>query len=272
MGAMHALRQKEETVTLTAIRPSYNEEETIAPHSVNTAPKKTKSPLWKKIYVVFSLLVLAAVAGDWIWKESGSAEWKLAKDEDGVKVYTLKVPGDRLIKTKTVMEGDYTLSQVAAPHIIDHNLETCKKWVPNCLAVTVIKDFDPVTRSSVDMWRLDFPSPLRDRELLISTIVSQEDSKAVAIDVVVMPNVLPHNEGILRVEQMHNRWKLTPLPNGKVEVELIQDTNFGGSFPYFLMNMVLANESHAFFRDELRKVLLEEKYAKAKFEFIDDIR
>ena len=271
MSTIHALNQKEETAT--AVHPLNRKEETIAPHSVNTAPKKAKSPLWKKLYVAFTLLVLAGIAADTIWKASGSAEWKLAKDVDGVKVYTLKVPGDRLIKTKTVMEGEYTLSQLAAPHIIDHNLETCKKWIPNCIAVTPIKDFDPVTRSSVDMWRLDFPSPLSDRELLISTIVSQDKaSKAVALDAVVLPNVLPHNDGIVRVEQMHNRWKFTPNRNGKVEVELIQDTNFGGSFPYFLMNMVIADESHAFFRDELREILKEEKYVNAKFEFIDDIR
>jgi hypothetical protein len=258
---------------MTPVHALNRKEETIASPSISTAPKKAKSPLWKKLYVAFALLVFAGVAGDQIWKASGSAEWKLAKDEDGVKVYKLKVPGDRLIKTKTVMEGDYTLSQVAAPHIIDHNLETCKIWIPNCMAVTPIKDFDPVTRSSVDMWRLDFPSPFDDRELLISTIASQEKaSKAVALDVVVLPNVLPHNEGVVRVEQMHNRWTFTPKPNGKVEVELIQDTNLGGSFPYFLMNMVIVDESHAFFRDELRKVLKQEKYANARFEFIDELR
>ena len=272
MSAVQLLNKKEETIT--ARHPSNQKEGTIGPNPSNTAAKKkAKSPLWKRLYVAFTVVVLAAVAGDTIWKASGSAEWKLAKDEDGVKVYTLKVPGDKLIKTKTVMEGDYTLSQVAAPHIIDHNLETCKKWIPNCSAVKVIKDFDPVTRNSVDMWTLDFPSPFRDRELLISTIASQDKaSKAVALDVVVLPNVLPHNEGIVRVEHMHNRWKFTPTRNGKVEVELIQDTNLGGSFPYFMMNMVIADESHAFFRNELRKVLLEEKYVNARFDFIDDIR
>jgi hypothetical protein len=240
-----------------------------APLSVDIAPRKATSSRWRKVYVVFTLLVFAALAGDAMWKASGSAEWKLVKDEDGVKVYSLKVPGDKLIKTKTVMEGDYTLSQVAAPHIIDHNLETCKKWIPNCIAVTPIKDFDPVTRYSVDMWRLDFPTPFSDRELLISTIASQDPaSKAVALDIVVLPNVLPHNEGVVR---MHNRWKFTPRQNGKVEVELIQDTNLGGSFPYFLMNMVIVDESHTFFRTELRKVLTEQKYVNAKFEFIDDI-
>src|SRR5687767_7961221 len=115
MTTLHAVNHKEET--MTASRLSNQKEETFVPHPVTTAPKQPKSPLWKKIYVVFSLLVIAAVAADMIWKASGSAEWKLAKDEGGVQVYTLKVPGDRLIKTKTVMEGDYTLSQVAAPHI-----------------------------------------------------------------------------------------------------------------------------------------------------------
>ena len=92
--------------------------------SVDTAPKKVKAPLWKRLYFAFTLVVLVALAADTIWVASGSGEWKLAKDEDGVKVYTLKAPGDKMLKVRTVMEGDYTLTQLTSQHIVDDNLDT----------------------------------------------------------------------------------------------------------------------------------------------------
>lgn len=241
--------------------------------TVETTPKKAKSPLWKKLYVVFTLIVLAALAADTIWVASGSGEWKLAKDEDGVKVYTMKSPGDKLLKVKTVMEGEYTLTQLTSQHIVDDNLDTCKSWIPTCVEFTRLQEFDPVRGYDKDMWRLDFPTPFDDRELLITTMFSQDKTtKQVALDVVAIPNTLPPTKGVVRVERMHNRWEFTPLPNGKVEVLLIQDNDLLGFFPYFLMNMVIVDESHKFFATELRTSLKKEKYVNAKLDFVDDIR
>lgn len=241
--------------------------------SVDTAPKKAKSPLWKRLYFGFTALVLVALAADTIWVASGTGEWKLAKDADGVKVYTLKAPGDKLLKVKTVMEGDYTLTQLTSQHIVDDNLETCKSWIPDCVEFTRIQDFDPVRGYDKDMWRLNFPAPFDDRELLITTIFAQDKAtKQVALDVVAIPNTLPLTKGVVRVERMHNRWTFTPQPNGKVEVLLIQDNDLLGFFPYFLLNMVIVDESHKFFATELRTSLKKDKYVHAKLDFIDDIR
>lgn len=237
------------------------------------APKKKKRGLLMKLYVAFTLIVLVALAADALWVASGSAEWKLAKQEDGVKVYTMKTPGDKLLKVKTVMEGDYTLNQLVSQHIVDDNLETCKSWIPSCVEFTRLQDFDPVRGYDKDMWRLEFPGPFADRELLITTMFSQDPStRQVALDVIAIPNTLPPTKGVVRVERMHNRWTFTPLPSGKVEVALIQDNDLLGFFPYFLMNMVIADESYKFFATELRASLKKEKYVNARFDFINDIR
>lgn len=241
------------------------------------APRKIKDPLWKRLYFAFSLLLLAVVVAHFAWVASGSAEWKLAKDEDGIKVYTLKAPGDPLMKVRTVMEGDYTLTQLASQHIgVGDNLQVCIEWIPGCKEMKRIKDFDPVRGGyDKDMWRVELPGPFADRELLITTMFEQDkQTKQVVLDVLSMPNTLPHTPGVVRVERMHNRWTYTPKANGKVEVALIQDTDLPGIgfFPYFLMNMTLVEESHKFFATTLRTSLKEAKYVNAKLPFVDDIR
>jgi hypothetical protein len=121
------------------------------------------------------------------------------------------------------------------------------------------------------------PGPFADRELLISTIFHQDKAtKKVTLDVVAMPNSLPHTPGVVRIERMHNQWTYTPMPNGKVEVQLIQDVGFSevGFMPYILMNMTIVDNIHKFFATTLRRTLKEERFVNAKMDLVDleDIR
>ncbi|MDQ3289426.1 MAG: hypothetical protein M3Q42_14475 [Pseudomonadota bacterium] len=45
----------------------------------------------------------------------------------------------------------------------------------------------------------------------------KKSNKAAKLDVVAIPNALPHNQGVVRVERMHNQWMFAPLANGEVE-------------------------------------------------------
>ena len=243
------------------------------PDNSMTKPPKRKRSLLKKLYIGFTLFVLVALAADTLWVMSGSSDWELAKDEDGVQVFTLKSPGDKFIKVRAVMMGDYTLTQLTSQHVIDDNLDTCKSWIPSCVAFTRIQEFDPVRGYDKDMWRLEFPGPFKDRELLITTMFSQDKvTKTVKLDVVAIPNELPPTKGVVRVERMHNQWTFAPQPDGKIEIALIQDNDLLGFFPYFLVNMVIVDESHKFFATELRESLKMPKYVNAKLDFVDDIR
>jgi len=239
---------------------------------------KIKDPLWKRIYFGFSLFVIAALIAHFTWVASGSSEWKLAKDEDGIKIYTLKTPGDAMLKMRTVMEGDYTLSQLVSQHIgVGDTLQVCIEWIPGCKDFKRIMSYNPARGYDRDMWRVAVPGPFADRELLISTIFHQDkQTKAVTLDVVSMPNSLPPTPGVVRIERMHNQWTYTPMPNGKVQVALIQDVGFSdvGFVPYLLLNMNLVNDSYKFFTTTLRRTLQEDKYVNAKVDLVDleDIR
>ena len=255
-----------------------NEVSNTTTKDVVPVPKKIRDPLWKRIYFVFSLLVMAALIAHFSWAASGSAEWKLAKDEDGIKVYTMKAPGDVMLKMRTVMEGDYTLTQLVSQHIgVGDTLQVCQEWIPGCVDFKRIMPFARDRGYDRDMWRVQVPGPFADRELLISTIFHQDKpSKKVTLDVVAMPNSLPHTPGVVRLERMHNQWTFTPMANGKVEVVLIQDVGFSevGFLPYPLLNMTLVDDSHTFFATTLRRTLMEDRFVNAKVDLVDleDIR
>ena len=174
------------------------------------------------------------------------------------------------MKFKSEITGKYTLAQLAAPHILDHNLATCKEWFENCVGCKIVKPWDSIKNYDVTLWTLDFPSPFAPRELLINTSVNQDENNVVTIDVIAVPNAIPHTEGIVRVQRMHNVWKFTPLENGMAKCELIQDISMGGLFPSLAMNMMGADANFAFMRDELPMFLKKEKYKNASFPFIEE--
>ncbi|EDP94606.1 START domain-containing protein [Kordia algicida OT-1] len=237
--------------------------------------KPAKPKRWKKIlkYIGIGLgsLIIVLYLYNLYWVNSGSNEWELEIDKDGVQVYSLKVPGDNVVKFRTIFKGKYTLSQLAAPHLLDHNLETCKEWFENCVDCEIIEPFDTIRQYDVSLWTLDFPSPFQPRELLINTSVKQDENKVVTIDVISVPNAVEHNKGKIRVERMHNVWQFTPLGNGMAQCQLTQDISLGGFFPSFLMNMAGKDANYDFMKNELPKFLEKEKYKNAKFPFIEEL-
>lgn len=232
-------------------------------------PKKRKK-FFKYLLIGLGSIIGILLVYNWYWTSSGSSEWELEIDKDGVKVYSLKAPGDDVVKYRSIIRGKYTLSQLAAPHLLDHNLATCKEWFENCIGCKIIEPFDTIRQYDVSLWTLEFPSPFAPRELLINTSVTQDENKVVTIDVVAVPNAVEPNEGKVRVERMHNVWKFTPLENGMSECELTQDISLGGYFPKFLMNMAGTDANFTFMKDELPKFLEKEKYRNATFPFIEE--
>ncbi len=232
-------------------------------------PKKAKK-FFKKLLKVMLLLIAVLFLYNWYWINSGSSEWELEIDEEDIQIYSLKVPGDNIVKYRGVMKGNYTLGQLAAPHLLDHNLTTCKEWFPNCTGCEIVKPFDTIRQYDISLWTLDFPFPFLDRELLINTSVSQDENKVVTIDVAAVPNTTNHNEGKVRLERMHNVWKFTPLENGMIECMQTQDVSLGGLFPAILLNMQGKEANFKFMREELPMFLEKDKYRYAKFPFIEE--
>lgn len=238
-----------------------------------TKPEKKKinfKKIFKKIFIGIVALIGIIYVYNWFWVNSGSSEWELELDEDGVQVYSLKAAGDKVVKFRSKFKGKYSLSQLAAPHLLDHNLETCKEWFDNCVECKIIEPFDTVRQYDISLWTLDFPWPFQPRELLINTSVRQDENKVVTIDVIAVPNRVEHNEGRLRVERMHNVWQFTPLGDGMAECQLTQDISLGGRFPSFAMNMMGTEANFKFMRDELPMFLEKEKYKNAKFPYIEE--
>jgi hypothetical protein len=119
--------------------------------------------------------------------------------------------------------------------------------------------------------RYNFPSPFRPRELVMRVMVYQNPhTKEVTAWAAAAPDKVPRNECCVRVTQMNNTWRYTPLGNGEVEVEYILNMDEGGFMPDLLLNTFRAKAMFSVF-PKLQKVLNREKYQNAKFDYIKEL-
>ncbi len=218
-----------------------------------------------------TLFIVLFFAANTVWTLHGTDEWKLEIDRDGVQVYSYKESGSYNKIFKSVMNTDFTPSQIVGSLVMDNNsLDNCKEWIPECKELKVIEPYSDKMQGDVVLWTLELmPGLFKNREYLIKTHANEKsDTKVVTIDVMAGGNKIPLNNKTVRITHIHNRWQMTPLDNGHIELQLIQDFSMGGFFPNFLLNLVGAREAHKLFAEQLPKLVDKERYRNARFDYI----
>lgn len=223
------------------------------------------------LYAGASLIVLIFLA-NLIWKASGSNRWELEFERNGVEVYSLKSPGAFNKQYKAVMQADYSLDHLVAGLIENSTIEHCRNHIPDCIDMQLIKPWNPETMSDTVMWKLGLPDPFKPREIIMRSQVTQDPAtKAVSIDVIAAPNAVERNDDAVRLTHVQNRWVYTPLDNGNVEIQFIQDMDMGGMFPSFLLNLAGAEEVYKFIHDQLPGLLDSDRLRSIDYTFVEGV-
>jgi START domain len=220
-------------------------------------PKRVLRKVGKVLLFGIALVITILVSSHFAWKYSGSKEWKLEVDENGIQVYSLKVPGSALKRFKAVGRVKTTLNRAVA-EMISTDLQDCAEWMGSKCEIESLQPWNPQDMSHISFYRINYSSPFSPREFVLKVQVSQDpQSKAVLVEFIAIPDKLPRNKCCLRVENMHNSWRFTPLENGEVEVEL--QTNVDEGLPYLIVNRNSPRMLHGLF------TILEQRYNREKW-------
>lgn len=226
-----------------------------------------------KLLLVSGGILSAGWVASTAWISSGSSQWELELDKDGIQVYSLKAPGSNVKQFKGVVRGPYTQSQIVASLMLDNDsLENCKAWIPVCMDLTVLEPYNDKAQGDAVLWTLEMMPPLfANREYAIKTRAAQDPkTKVVHIDIMAAPSKLAPNDCCLRITHIHNRWQISPAKDGQVEIQLVQDFSMGGFFPDLLVNISGVEETYKLFHESLPGLVNKEKYLKARFDYIDE--
>lgn len=225
----------------------------------------SEGPLMVLILIEIALLAVILASMHARWKSAGSGEWKLRTNKNGMKLYTLKVPGEIWLKIRIVGRLKARLASILT-------------LMRNPDAAQDVGMFDSYYLDGSDpklvyyTFKQKLFPPFKHREFVVRSEFSQDPvSKEMKFNFVAAPEKKPFNKRYHRVTKMHNRWRYTPLESGEVEYEFIYDAvDPGGYFPYALANwMIPAMLPFAF--SKMPKILSKEKYLNAQVDYVQEV-
>ncbi|MNZ12904.1 START domain protein [compost metagenome] len=157
-------------------------------------------------------------------------EWKLAKDEDGIKVYLSEVPGSRYKAYRgiTTIKAD-----IATLRALQEDVAGSCAWIHECREQKLLK-LEGSQSWTYTRFNTPWPVTPRDSVLHVTSQLGADGSVTRILEGV--PDYLPEAKGYVRVTQVEGLWKLVPKGAGEVEVTYQLHTEPGGSVPSWLAN------------------------------------
>lgn len=167
------------------------------------------------------------------------AEWHLAKDQGGVKVYTRLIEGASIKEfkaTTTVKSPMYKLV-----NLID-KVADYPDWQANIVSAKVIKQVNE--NEFYAHYTTDVPWPLTDRDLVVYSKKTIDSTGVVTYEIKGAPHFITTKTGFVRIKDSKGKWQFTPMKNGEIAVlhQFVGDP--GGSIPDWLVNMFVVSGPH----------------------------
>ena len=201
--------------------------------STTHAPGK-RARVLKRVGISLGVALVALFSAHTAWTNSGSNEWQLVSDQDGIRISALKTPGYSLMKYKVNVRFDAELSEAL---FMLTDLDTGKDF-----GASDIQRIEEVSAPSVfyayDTYKLELPKPFgKVQVVLLNQCYQDPKTGQFHINVYAAPNRIPHDGTVRRVVHLSNNWTLTPAAGGGVDIESVSEMDLG--LPYVLANLAM---------------------------------
>ncbi len=164
---------------------------------------------------------------------SGQYNWKLSKNEGGIKVYLSEVKHSKFknIKVECTLEGSYDKLMA-----ILNDVTNQKNWVYNNISSSILQRI-----SSNEFYyysKTYLPWPMTNRDAVIHLKMNKDSlNRFLTISAVSVPGYAVEKKGLVRVPRSHVSWYVT-MPSAKtISIVYIFDAEPGGSLPAWVVNM-----------------------------------
>ncbi|MFN8310966.1 MAG: START domain-containing protein [Chitinophagales bacterium] len=158
-------------------------------------------------------------------------DWLLQREKKGIKVFTRHSKWGKLKDSKAVMLLHAKLEDVVQL-ITDY--KSYPLWMPRCKKARILAHISD--DEFIGYLCYDSPWPVADRDCVSRVkIIREPQTGSVTILQTSEPHYIKEEDGVVRLQQMTGRWKVTAKGDA-VEVLNEYSTNPGGNLPDWLVN------------------------------------
>ena len=165
---------------------------------------------------------------------------KLSMNKNNIKVWTYQNSQNPvfLYKAETIYD---TPLEKAVGLILD--VDHAVKWVPYMGSVKVLSRDDKKGEFLLYMV-LDFPFPLKDRDLVVQGKMVKDAQGVISIKNKAIDKGYAKNPDYVRLTHYEGDWSFQKLANNKVKVSTYGYANPEGSIPFTLVNMFVQQQPY----------------------------
>jgi len=179
---------------------------------------------------IFLMLVLCA-------EDLHSQSWNLAKEKDGIKIYTRNELNSSLksFRGEIIFKAD-----IKKVNLLIGDAGNIKWWVKDIGYVKVL-DF---RKDQFVQYYLIYrvPWPLTDRDVAVDGRISYDSlTGARIVFIKPLPKAVAEKPDLVRIEKFWEKWTIKPMDKGYVQVIFEGFVDPNGNVPYWLYNMVVTD-------------------------------
>lgn len=181
---------------------------------------------WAILAVLF-LTVFAAQAQD---------NWELRRDENGIKIYSRKPQGTKLVELRLVTRLNATEDQLVDAIL---NIDNYPRWIYGNKKSGILKKIND--HDIIYFTETHLPWPIQDRDLVTElTITPATVNTPFTMTAKSVQGVMAPKPNYIRVPYSSATWRIMPVADNKMDIDYSFSIDPGGSVPTWLVNMTIA--------------------------------
>ena len=165
---------------------------------------------------------------------------KLSLDKNNIKVWTIQDPYKSLMSYKAETILNTSIDRAVA---IVLDVEYAKSWVPNVAHAEILSQ--DLNKGEFKLYMvLDFPFPLKDRDVIVQGKVFKDANGFIYIKNKAIQQGKAKNPDYVRLQDYQGNWMFQPLAEQKVKVTTTGYADPEGVIPQSVTNLLLKQQPY----------------------------
>lgn len=161
--------------------------------------------------------------------------WELAKNEDGIKVYTRQKEGSKIKEFKAITTVS---TKMVVLEMLIEKVSEYPKWQANVTSARILKKVSQ--NEQYIYYTSDVPWPITDRDIALHWIKTNNNG-TITYTLNCTPDYIEEQDNFLRIKEAKGIWLFVPTDTNNIEITYQFYGDPAGSLPNWIINLFIVD-------------------------------